>query len=250
VARAGADWSRYLRGEGKSPSTLRIYTTAVQQLTDLLDARGDLPGPTEVRQRDVEEFMAHLADTRSTGTASVTYRALQQWFGWLVREGEIEASPMARMRAPKVPEGPVPVLTNDQLRVLLKSVEGKDYVSRRDAAIIRLLLDTGARRGEVAGLRLDDLDLEQDVIHVVGKGARPRLVPFGHTTGLALGRWLRSRATDNWATRFDRLWLAEKNRGPLMDNGIEQMLKRCGAAVGIPGLHAHQFRGAPPSRPG
>jgi integrase/recombinase XerC len=150
------DWTRSLRGEGKSPSTLRIYTTAVRQLADLLAARGDLRAPTEVQQRDVEKFMAHLADTRSAGTASVTYRALQQWFGWLVREGEIEVSPMARMRAPKVPEVPVPVLSNDQLRALLKSVEGRDFVSRRHAAIIRLLLDTGARRGEIAGLRTRD----------------------------------------------------------------------------------------------
>lgn len=105
--------------------------------------------------------MAHLADIRSPGTASVTYRALQQWFGWLVREGEIEVSPMARMRPPKAPEVPVQVLTTDQLQTLLKSVEGRDYVSRRDAAIIRLLLDTGARRGEIAGLRLDDVDMAE-----------------------------------------------------------------------------------------
>src|SRR5690348_7170571 len=114
------DWTRSLRGEGKSPSTLRIYTTAVQQLADLLAATGELPEPTQVRQRDVETFMAHLADTRSPGTASVTYRALQQWFGWLVREGEITDSPMARMRPPKVPEVPVPVLSTNQLRALLK----------------------------------------------------------------------------------------------------------------------------------
>ena len=233
---------RSLRGENKSPSTLRIYTTAVRQLADLLDARGELPEPTAVRQRDVEEFMAHMAETRSPGTASVTYRALQQWFGWLIREGEIETSPMARMRPPHVPEVPVPVLEDDQLRALLRLVEGRDFVSRRDAAIIRLLLDTGARRGEVAGLRLPDVDLDQDVVHVVGKGRRPRALPFGHATGLALGRWLRARATDKWADRTDALWLAEKNRGPLQANGIEQMLKRRGAQVGLPGLHAHQFR--------
>jgi site-specific recombinase XerC len=236
------DWTRSMKGEHKSPSTIRIYTTAVRQLADLLAERGDLPAPTAVRQRDVEEFMAHLADTRSPGTASVTYRALQQWFGWLIREDEIEVSPMARMRAPKVPEIPVPVLSDDQLRALLREVDGQDFVSRRDAAIIRLLLDTGARRGEVAGLRLADVDLEQDLVHVVGRGSRPRALPFGHATGLALGRWLRSRSADKWADRTDALWRAEKNRGPLLANGIEQMLKRRGAAVGLPGLHAHQFR--------
>jgi integrase/recombinase XerC len=114
--RSSGDWTRSIRSENKSPSTIRIYTTAVRQLADLLATDDALPAPTVVAQREVEEFMAHLAGTRSPGTASVTYRALQQWFRWLIREGELEVSPMARMRPPHVPEVPVPVLGDDQLR--------------------------------------------------------------------------------------------------------------------------------------
>ena len=185
--------------------------------------------------------MAHMTSTRSASTASLTYRALQQWFGWLVREEEIDRSPMDRMRPPQVPETPVLVLGEDQLRRLLRSCDGRDFVSRRDTAIIRLFIDTGGRRGEVGRLAVDDVDLVDDVVHVLGKGRRPRALPFGQQTGLALGRYLRVRSGDRFASRPE-LWLAEKNRGPLLDNGIEQMLKRRGAAVGIPGLHAHMFR--------
>jgi len=185
--------------------------------------------------------MAHLTSTRSASTASLAYRALQQWFGWLVREEEIDRSPMERRRPPQVPETPVPVLSEDQLRRLLRSCDGRDFVSRRDTAIIRLFIDTGGRRGEVGRLAVDDVDLVDDVVHVLGKGRRPRALPFGQQTGLALGRYLRVRSGDRFASRPE-LWLAEKNRGPLLDNGIEQVLKRRGAAVGIPGLHAHMFR--------
>src|SRR4051794_39156669 len=159
---------------------------------------------------------------------------------WLLDEKEIDRSPMERMRPPIVPEKPVPVLTEAQLRALLASAKSASFVDRRDAAIIRVLLDTGGRLSEVAGLAVADLDFSEDVAHVIGKGRRPRTLPFGQQTGLALGRYLRARAKERQADRPE-LWLAEKNRGALSSDGIGRMLRRRGDAVGIPGLHAHLF---------
>jgi site-specific recombinase XerD len=85
-----------------------------------------------------------------------------------------------------------------------------------------------------------DLDFTQDVAHVIGKGRRPRALPFGQgalplgqQTGLALGRYLRARAKERRAVRRE-LWLAEKN-------GVGRMLRPRGVAAGIPGRHAHLF---------
>ena len=102
---------------------------------------------------------------------------------------------MAGMRPPQIPEAPVPVLTEDQLRRLLKACEGRDFAARRDSAIIRLLIDTGLRRGECAGIMLDDLDLDDQVVTVLGKGRRPRVLAYGRKTALALDRYLRARAS-------------------------------------------------------
>ena len=90
--------------------------------------------------------MAAMVKEWKPSTCSLNFRALQQFFGWLVRE-EIDRTPMERMRPPQVPESPVPVLSDDQLRALLASCEGKGFVERRNTAIIRLLVDTGCRRG-------------------------------------------------------------------------------------------------------
>ena len=78
----------------------------------------------EIQRADVEGFIAELLATRKPATASNRYRSLQAFFGWCVRESEIERSPMETMRPPSVPETPVPVLSDDQLRTLLKSCEG------------------------------------------------------------------------------------------------------------------------------
>lgn len=76
---------------------------------------------------------------------------------------------------------------------------------------------------------------------MIGKGRRPRALPFGQQTGLALGRYLRARAKEHQADRPE-LWLAEKNRGALSSDGVGRMLRRRGLAAGLPGLHAHLFR--------
>jgi integrase len=89
---------------------------------------------------------------------------------------------------------PIPVLPEDALRWLLAACAGKGFEARRDTTMITLLIDTGARRGEVAGLRVVDLDFDLDVALVLGKGRRERALPFSRTTAVALDRYLRVRA--------------------------------------------------------
>jgi integrase/recombinase XerC len=235
------DFVRHLKGTNRSESTQRIYRRAAEGLVGFLQESGQLVTPDRLTRRHIEAYMAHLIETRSSSTANVVYRALQQFIKWLQDEEEIDRSPMERMKPPIVPEKPVPVLTEAQLRTLLASAKGNTFVDRRDNAILRLLLDTGSRLSEVAGLTTTDVDFDNDVVHVLGKGRRPRALPFGQQTGLALGRYLRARSKEKLSARPE-LWLAEKNRGPLGSNGIHQMLRRRGDAAGIPGLHAHQFR--------
>lgn len=151
------------------------------------------------------------------------------------------ADPMAKMPPPQVPEQPVDLISDDEMRRLLTSVKGKDYVSRRDHAIFMLLADTGMRLGELAHLKVDGIDLDLQVAHVLSKGRRPRAVPFGTEAAAALDRYLRVRARHRQADD-PRLWLRENGRGPMTSNGIGQMIRRRGREVGINGLHAHRFR--------
>jgi integrase len=189
-------------------------------------ATGDLPG-----------FDGGRADS----TVSLTYRALQQWFNWLVREDELDHNPTATMQAPIVAEKPVPVLTEDQLRALLARCEGRRLVDRRDMALFRLLIDSGGRLDEISRLKVSDVDLDAHTAQVVGKGRRPRTLPFGTKTAEALDRYLRARKADRRAAD-PGLWLGEKGKGALTPNGVHQIIKRHGRALGLPELHAHQFR--------
>lgn len=234
-------WRRSLEARTMSPRTITLYVDAACDLIRHLAEHGGPGDPLKLERAHVEAFLADYATDHAPATVSLVYRALQQFTGWLVEEEDLDRDPMGRMRPPVVPEKRVPVLTDDQLRALLADCAGRDVISRRDEAIIRLLMDTGGRRAEIANLTLEDLDFTQDVIHIMAKGRRSRTVPFGSKTGIALERYIRLRARDRWA-ELPNLWLSEKNRGPLTANGINQMLKRRGKAIGVPGLHPHQFR--------
>lgn len=157
----------------------------------------------------------------------------------MVLEEEVEHSPMDKTKPPQVPEKPVPSSGTTTSSRSSTSAGGREFTSRRDTAIIRILFDTGARLSEVADLLIDDLDVDVDVIHVMGKGRRARAIPFDPKTGQALTRYLRSRETHKHASST-HLWLG--TQGPLGGEGIKQMLERRGAAAGITGLHAHRFR--------
>jgi site-specific recombinase XerC len=234
-----ASFRRTLRAEDKSERTVKSYTEAVGLLADLLAQRGHPLTVTAITRNDVRGFIADQLQRWKPATALNRYRSLQAFFKWCVAEGELDASPMTGMKPPQLPDEPPPVLTDDQLRRLLKSCDGRDFTDRRDTAIIRLFIDTGVRVSEAAGITLDDLELDDQVVIVLGKGRRPRAVPFGRKTALALDRYLRLRAGHQYA-HLPNLWIG--TRGAMTPSGLFQVVADRGASVGLPGLHPHQFR--------
>ena len=236
-----ASWRRSLRQRNLAARTIETYVESATQLCGWLADRGITEVDAVTRDR-VADFITHLIETRSPSTASVRFRSLQQFFGWLAEEGELPGlNPMEKMRPPMVPERPVPVLTPDQLRKLFASCSGKSFIDRRDEAIVRLFADTGLRLSELAHLTVADVDLDEQVAVVLGKGRRPRAVPFGAKTTAALDRYLRVRGRHKLAAE-PALWLGPNNRQPMTVNGVGQMVRRRGAEAGIPELHPHMLR--------
>src|SRR5205807_2196758 len=135
-------------------------------------------------------------------------------------------------KPPPIPETPVSIVGEDTLKKLLKACAGPTFADRRDLAIIRLLLDSGLRRGEAAGLTLEDVSLDNDDVTVLGKGRRPRVVPFGARTGQALDRYLRERKKHPLAKKSNVLWLGPN--GAITGSGIAQIIEKRCIQAGIP----------------
>jgi len=240
VADALADFRRHLRATNKAPRTIDAYLDAGERFGAWLAANGKPDDVTEVTKANVETYLASvLGAGASASTAAGYYRRLQQFFRWLTEEGEIPVSPMAKMRPPAIPEAPVAVLSDDETRRLLAACAGTTFEDRRDLAIISLFVDGGLRLAEMTGLAVDDVDRDLQVVIVMGKGRRPRSVPYGEKTAQSVDRYirLRSRRLD---AKAEALWLGSK--GALTGSGITQMLRRRAAQAGIDHLHPHMLR--------
>jgi site-specific recombinase XerD len=230
---------RHLRAEGRSPNTLRLYGQAVTFFSRWLDSEGRTATLDELNRPAIREWLAVLSDTHEPGTVKVRYRGLHRFCSWLVEEGELSDNPMSTLSPPTLKMKPVPVITDDELAALLKACAGKTFSDRRDEALIRFLLDCGVRISEACALRVDQLDLDQGMAIVKGKGNKVRPVYFGARTARALDRYVRIRSAHRWA-HLDALFLTQ--RGALSADGARDRVRIRGAMAGIDALHPHRFR--------
>lgn len=232
-------YRRHCLAENHAPDSLRVNLGQLRRFGDYLVAKGMPTDPTAISREHIETFITELLQTRKAKTAINYYRALHAFFNWLVAEDELKASPMARMHMPKEPEAPPPILTDAELRKLLKACEGRDFYARRDMALIRLFIDTGCRLREIVRLAVTDVDLDEGIIQVMGKGSRIRNVPFSPRTAQAIDRYLRLRAGHR-LKELPALWLTRM--GAMKDNSFYTILRSRGKAAGIGEIHPHLLR--------
>ena len=232
-------YRRALLAANRSPGTIKTYSEGLKVFGSFLASNGMPQTVTTIAREHVESFITDQLVRWTPGTAKARYQAVRGFFNWLIEEGELAASPMIRMKAPTVPEAPPDVLTEDQLKRLLKTCDGPGFSERRDKAIMMLLIDSGMRRSELAGLKVEDVDFEHNVAVVMGKGRRPRACPFGRKAAQALDRYLRARAKHRDA---ETPWVWVGHRGKMTPAGIYMVLADRARQAGVEGVHPHLFR--------
>lgn len=235
-------WEKTMKAKALSDNTQRGYLKTAGRWSAWLHAEGYDLEPDAVKPHHVDDFVADIIETSSPANGAHHYRNLRVFFAWLVKRGEIAASPMDQTEPPNVPEKITPLLSDEEHAAILAVCKGKSFNDRRDTAIILMFIDTGLRISELASLKVDDIELTNRRFLVRGKGNRLRIVGFGNSVGLALARYLRSRAKHPSAA-LPELWLSGRRHRALSVNGIKRMLARRGKQAGVSGsLHAHRFR--------
>jgi site-specific recombinase XerD len=243
---AWAAYERHLRSEDCADRTITGYQSSVLALAAHCGAALDL-----VATGHIEAFLTAERDRVKAGsqgrrdgraTAAAHYRNLHAFYTWMEDRELIDGrSPMHGMKRPAPSGKVVRVPAAGDLQALLESMKGRSFDDRRDTAIIRLACELGGlRRGELAGIRLADLDIKRGRVLVRGKGGKERYVPFGAKTTEALMRYLRARRTHPLAAS-EMLWLGWRGK-PLTGDGIMQMVRRRAGRAKIGHLHPHMFR--------
>lgn len=230
-------FEEYLRFErGLSSMTAAAYASDLAQFVTFLEGRG-FDSPAEVDPGQLREFVYHL---KQSGRAASSIRrklsAVRGYFGFLQAEGIIESDPSELLEGPKTGRRLPNILTPVEIERLLAAPEGDSPLEIRDWAMLELMYATGVRISEIVSLRLRDLDLDERLVRVRGKGAKERIVPFGRAALEALGKYLQdarptlSRASQKGGEGV--LFLARRGR-PLTRKGAWDVVRRHVAAAGI-----------------
>ena len=229
------------RAEGKSPNTIRWYEQKLRTFLEYLRSRRLPLKPSDITPEIVRGLIAHL---QASGVSAFTTRGYVQvvkgLFTWLDDEGYVEDNPIRRVKLPKTPRYVVRPLEEHQVRLLLAAINPRTAIGSRDLVILLLLLDTGMRLGELAGLTVAEAEvaLRDGMLRVFGKGARERLLPVGTTALNALRRYLHlHRPQSNAEALFLGSW-----GQPLIAEGIRQVVRRVAQRAGVPGVHPHRLR--------
>lgn len=233
-------WMLALKVEHKAENTLKLYRAGIEKYLDWCDAQS-LP---EILDRtQVRTWISSLIDAGAEpATAAARQSAVKRFSRWLLEEDEQDVDPLAGLKPPTQAEKLVQPLSEDELRALLKASSGKEFEDKRDTAVIRVLMDTGLRPGEVAALHLEDVDLGAGLVTVrKSKTGKGRVVHIGPATCAAVDRWLRARRIHRLADG-PMLWLGTRNRG-FGYAAMYEALKGRAAVAGITRrFHPHLFR--------
>ncbi|MQA12954.1 MAG: tyrosine-type recombinase/integrase [Pseudonocardiaceae bacterium] len=202
----------------------------------------------DLHPNTVAAFTSSVLDAgNSPSTARLRQLAVRLFSAWLAAEDEIARDELLGVKPPKLDQQLVVGLDDDEVTALLKACSGKSLGDRRDAAIVRLCLETGVRIGEVVAMTTADVDLARGLATVRrGKGGKARTVAFGPATGSAIDRYIRARRRHVLADR-PALWLGEKGYGYSYEAAYRSLGRRA-AAAGIAGFHPHRLRHAFASR--
>lgn len=197
-------------------------------------------------ESDLERYCAQLRHAKlAESTVARSVAAIRGWFAFLVVEGHLATDPSVRLRGGRRGRTLPKPLGEDEVAGLLDSIPRATPLDLRDRALLELLYGTGARVSEVVGIGLGDLDFDEELILVTGKGSKQRLVPMGSTLQHALREYLgeRGRGAFPEARKDARLFLNARG-GALSRQGVDLIIDKRALPVGIERsrISAHVFR--------
>lgn len=223
--------------EEKSPLTIASYNQRLTYFFRWMELGITLE---KIDRRIVRMYLLSLQEKKQEPSyINAQYRAINTFFKWCISEGYLNHTPMENVKPPRMPKKkPQPFSQGDIDRLIL-CTGGHRFVDVRNRAIVLMFLDTGLRLCELSNIKSTDIDREFEVIKVMGKGAKERVVRLGKNARKALIKYLMTRREYS----FSELWLSE-DRKPLTRGGVKIMVQDLCHRAGITDAHCgpHTFR--------
>jgi integrase/recombinase XerC len=193
----------------------------------------------------IREFLNYLYGQNYTkSTTARKLATLRSFYKFLIRRDILKTNPLSTIRTPKQEKRLPKCLDLEQVQKLLDAPGDADLLSSRDKAMLEVLYSSGIRVSELVELEMGDLDLQEGVLRVRGKGRKDRLTPIGSQAIKALQRYFELRATDikSQGTHAARVFL-NKHGETLSTRSVRRKLDKYLQSAGLdPGISPHTLR--------
>ncbi len=229
--------------DGRSPLTITSYESDLRSLLEHLGSEDALLAVSGMR---LDSYFAQLRSMgRKPSTVARAMSSCRGFYRFLVDEHLLEVDPSTRLPVPGRAQSLPKALPEATIDALINGIQGISALDIRDRMIVEFLYGTGARVTEMLGAEVQDVDLDEMLIRLMGKGSKQRLVPIGRQLAEALREYLGPDGRKQLATLKSKSRLLLNQRGnPLTRHGVNEILLRRARASGVEaaGLHAHAFR--------
>ncbi len=200
-----------------SPHTLLNYQMDLKEFVEFLK---EIP-IIKVEYLHLRKYLIELKNkSYKPRTLARKLSSIRSFFKFLQREGLLSNNPAILLQSPKLDKTLPKFLTEKEMTELIEAPSLENVPGKRDRAILEALYSTGIRVGELVGLNIDSIDLISNLIKVMGKGKKERLVPIGERAVEAIKGYLDSRLSNN------RALFLNKNGTRLTSRGVQNIINK------------------------
>jgi len=228
------------QADGKSPKTVRWYSEMLMAFTGYLEINHNRCDLQAINIDLIRGYILHLRQkpkfeghpytpqqnlSLSPRTVQCHVRALKAFSTWLYLEGCTAQNRLKNLKLPKAPNKIIEPLTPQEIKKVIASINKKSHVGERNYAMLVTLLDSGLRASEAAGITLDNLNLKDGYIKVMGKGAKERIVPIGKFVQMTLWHYIEKVKPKPAISDCDKLFVSRGGR-PITFNTVKLVFTR------------------------
>ena len=242
--------------EGKSPRTIPWYTEMLMSFSRYMKVELQCHDLSAFNIDNVRNYVIYLQNKPkfqghpfippqnkllSPRTIQCHVRALKAFASWLYAEGYTDQNILANLKMPKATSKVMEPLTPQEIKKVVSSINRQSCSGERNHAVLVTLLDSGLRASEAAGITLDNLNLKDGFIKVMGKGDKERIVPIGKFVQMELLHYIEKIRPQPYYSDCDKLFLSLGGK-PITVNTVKLVFSRLAGSSGVNRLHAHLCR--------
>ena len=188
------NFKNYLKLErGLSMNSIKSYEFDLIQFKNFIIENSINESPKKCSSSTVKRYLYKNFSNKKSRSQARSISALKSFFNYLLFEGEINSSPLNDIESPKIENKLPEVLTEDEIKRLISSVNLDSEFGQRNKTIIEVLYGTGIRVSELIELKLSNIFFKENILKVTGKGNKERFVPLGKIASIEIKKYLNDR---------------------------------------------------------